>query len=104
MANKGGLGPGSLYSRSVAEEERSLYEAAGGTGLDHEVRLARLEVARLLEKGDHVGVGRALLVVAKLVGEHRKATGDQAGGIIAGLTQILNEFGLGAEELNNIES
>lgn len=92
MANKGN---GALYSQYVPEEVRVMYEQAGGTGLENEVRLARLTVARLLEKGDHEAVGRALLVVAKLVNEHRKANGDQASGIIAGLTQVLNEFGLG---------
>jgi hypothetical protein len=29
------------------------------------------------------------------VGEHRKATGDQAAGIVGALTAILEEFGLG---------
>jgi hypothetical protein len=99
MANKGGGGPGSLYSRYVPEEARALYEEAGGIGLEHEVRLARLTVARLLEQGNHEAVSKALLVVAKLVGEHRKASGDQASGIIAGLTQILTEFGLGDGDL-----
>ena len=92
MANKGN---GALYSRFVPEEARAMYEQAGGTSLENEVRLARLTVARLLEQGNHEAVSRALLVVARLVNEQRKANGDQASGIIAGLTQVLNEFGLG---------
>ncbi|MDB5080052.1 MAG: hypothetical protein JWP00_1976 [Chloroflexi bacterium] len=101
MANKESYRPGSLYNRYVPEEARALYEAAGGTNLEHEVRLARLSVARLLEDGNHEAVGKALLVVAKLVNEHRKATGDQASGIVAGLTQILTEFGLGEGNFEN---
>jgi hypothetical protein len=98
MAAKEGFVAGSLYSRYVPEDEQALYEAAGGVSLENELRLARLTVARLLEEGDTGGVGKALLVVAKLVAEQRKTSGDQASGIIAGLTQILNEFGLGDGE------
>ena len=98
MADKKWSLPGSLYSRYVPEEAQAMYEAAGGVSLENELRLARLTVARLLEEGNTEAVGKALLVVAKLVAEQRKTSGDQAGGIIAGLTQILNEFGLGDGE------
>lgn len=97
-ANKEGTWLDSLYSRYVPEEAQTLYKAAGGVSLENELRLARLTVAKLLEEGNNEGVGKALLVVAKLVAEQRKTSGDQAGGIIAGLTQILNEFGLGDGE------
>lgn len=92
------LPPESLYRRYIEDEMLNSYRAGGGTDLEQEVRLARLEVVKLLKEGKHEAVGKALLVVAKLVGDHRKATGDQASGIVAGLTQILNEFGLGDGE------
>jgi hypothetical protein len=95
MATEDELEPESLYHRYIEAEVLALYQAGGRADLEHEVRVARLEVARLLEQGQHEAVGKALLVVAKLVNDHRKATGDQASGIVAGLTQILNEFGLG---------
>ncbi|MBN9387844.1 MAG: hypothetical protein J0I20_07340 [Chloroflexi bacterium] len=98
MAQKEGLSLDSLYSRYVPEGTEALYEAAGGVSLENELRLARLTVAHLLEEGNHEAVGKALLVVAKLVAEQRRNSGEQAGGIIAGLTQILNEFGLGEGE------
>lgn len=93
--NKNAAKPGSLYSKFLKLEEIELFEAAGETSLEQELKLARLQVARLLETGNAEGVGKALLVVAKLVAEHRKATGDQAAGIVGALTTILEEFGLG---------
>lgn len=93
--NRNAAKPGSLYSKVLKQEEIELFEAAGETSLEGELKLARLQVARLLEAGNAEGVNKALLVVAKLVGEHRKATGDQAAGIVGALTAILEEFGLG---------
>lgn len=97
MTNKVGSLAESLYSRYVPGEVQALYDAAGEVSLEEELRVARLTVARLLEAGNHEGVGKALLIVAKLVAEQRKTSGDQASGIVAGLTQILNEFGLGGD-------
>ena len=95
VGNRNAAKPGSLYSKFLKTEEIELFEAAGETSLEGELKLARLQVVRLLEAGNAEAVGKGLLVVAKLVAEHRKATGDQAAGIVGALSTILEEFGLG---------
>ncbi|HEX2909386.1 MAG TPA: hypothetical protein VH186_01165 [Chloroflexia bacterium] len=87
--------PESLYSRYISREEEALLAVTGGTGLEHEIKLARLNVKRLLDEGDHEAVSKALLVVSRLMESHRRLVGDQATGIVNALAQILSELGIG---------
>ncbi len=94
--NKNAARPGSLYSKYLSTEEQELIELVGcDDGLEEEIKLARVAVSRLLAEGEMEAVGKALLVVSRLIAEHRKATGDQATGIVSALTTILSELGLG---------
>ena len=88
---------GSLYARFMTAEEWQMVRAVGEEGLAGEIWVARLVVARLLEQGDLIAVGRMLTVLRGLVAEHRKQTGDQAEGIVAGIQKILDEFNLNEE-------
>ncbi len=85
----------SLYAKYMTAEELDKLAEIGEAGLEGEIQVARLVVARLLERDDLEAVGKALYAVRALVAEHRKESGDQAGGIVNGLQQVLDELGLG---------
>lgn len=86
-----------LYSRFLTQQEQELIEAAGDEGLEQEIRVARINLARAVASGDTDKTNRALAVVKSLIAEHRKATGDQAAGITQAVATILEELGIGGD-------
>jgi hypothetical protein len=66
-------------------------------GLDGEIEAARVDVMRALRSGEPGEVGRAALVVGRLLEMKRRLEGDQAAGLTSAITQVLIELGVGGE-------
>lgn len=94
-----GIEAGSQYRKFLTAEERTLVALARDTpGLEGEVEVARVAVMRALEENDLGEVLKGLGVVLRLVEAQRRLAGDQAAGIVAAVTQILNELAPGGRD------
>jgi hypothetical protein len=81
------------YSKFLTMEERILVATSPEhPGLEAEIEVARVEVMRALQEGDDRAIREALVVVMRLVEAQRRLVGDQASGIVAAVTQIINEL------------
>ena len=93
-----------LYSKYLsADEQEALALVGEAPGLDGEIEAARVAVLRALrDAGGKPGeVGRAALVVGRLLQIQRQLQGDQAAGLISSITQVLTELGLGGGAAND---
>ena len=81
------------YSKFLTAEERLLVAISPDhPGLEAEIMIAKVEVTRALQEGDGKAIREALVVVMRLVEAQRRLVGDQASGIVAAVTQIINEL------------
>jgi hypothetical protein len=91
--NHNAASPGSRYSQYLSVEEQALVALdPDHPGLDGEIDIARVLVVRALKGNDLVLLSRAVLIVARLLESKRRLEGDQAAGIVAAITQIINEL------------
>jgi hypothetical protein len=91
-----------LYSKYLsADEQQALALVGDAPGLDGEIEAARVDVMRALRSGEPGDVGRAALVVGRLLQIRRQLDGDQAAGLTSAITQVLIELGVGGEATND---